>query len=402
MTLTNSAATDAAMDAAGVTFLGHTDLGGAGDGMQVMTKDGYAFFGHQGRGGTTIIDVRDPREPRPVGNLPAPPNTHSHKVQILGDTLLINREQLPAKLGGRSDEPWAAGLSVFDVSNPLSPREIAYWAAGARGVHRTSYWSEPYAYVTAGSTDFAQQILVVLDLSDPERPREAARWWLPGMRNDEHELRTWGPDREVKLHHAVPWGDRLYSGWCDLGFAVHDISSPTSPQLIAHVELDDVDGPSSRTHSVQPLPDRNALVVTDEAVLGDYCHIHTPGSPEFHARIIDVEDETRPAVISRFPYPDMQYCHCSRRGRLGPHNIHEMRPGSFLSSSLVFMTWFNGGLRIYDTTDLANPREVGHFVPPAPPGRSSSQVNDVFVDADGLIYLTERFGGGLYILELNL
>jgi len=38
-------------------------------------------------------------------------------------------------------------------------------------------------------------------------------------------------------------------------------------------------------------------------------------------------------------------------------------------------------------------------VPEAPPGRSSIQFNDVLVAADGLVYVTDRFTGGLYILE---
>lgn len=388
-------------DAHQMRLVGHTTLGGAGDGMQINIKDGYAYFGHQARGGTSIIDVRDPRTPTVVGNIPTAPNTHSHKVQVLGDILLVNRERLPAKLGGRMDQRWAAGLSVFDISDPVNPREIAWWPCGARGVHRVSYWEEPYAYVTAGSTEFERQILIVLDLSDPTAPTEVARWWIPGMHHSEHGARTWGPDREVKLHHAIPWGDRLYAGWCDGGLTIHDIAAPTSPQLISHVDLVALDGPSNNTHSVQPIPGRSAIVATDEAVVPDYCHIHDPEGKQFHARILDTTDETAPTVITHFPRPGDEYCYCARGGRLGPHNIHEMRPGSFDDASLVFMTWFNGGVRVYDISRLDEPVEVAHFVPPAPPGRSAGQLNDVYVDSDGLVYVTERFGGGLYILELT-
>jgi sugar lactone lactonase YvrE len=50
-------------------------------------------------------------------------------------------------------------------------------------------------------------------------------------------------------------------------------------------------------------------------------------------------------------------------------------------------------------TDARRPREVAYFVPEAPPGRSSIQFNDILVTADGLIYVTDRFTGGLYIVE---
>jgi hypothetical protein len=38
-------------------------------------------------------------------------------------------------------------------------------------------------------------------------------------------------------------------------------------------------------------------------------------------------------------------------------------------------------------------------VPEAPPGRSSIQFNDVLVGSDGLVYASDRFTGGLYIME---
>ena len=38
-------------------------------------------------------------------------------------------------------------------------------------------------------------------------------------------------------------------------------------------------------------------------------------------------------------------------------------------------------------------------MPEAPPGRSSIQFNDILVGANGLVYATDRFTGGLYILE---
>jgi hypothetical protein len=56
-------------------------------------------------------------------------------------------------------------------------------------------------------------------------------------------------------------------------------------------------------------------------------------------------------------------------------------------------------VRVVDIADPARPREVAHYVPEAPPGRSSIQFNDVLVAADGLVYVTDRFTGGLYILE---
>ena len=52
-----------------------------------------------------------------------------------------------------------------------------------------------------------------------------------------------------------------------------------------------------------------------------------------------------------------------------------------------------------DISDPLKPREVAYYVPEAPPGRKSIQFNDILVGPDGLVYVTDRFAGGLYILE---
>src|ERR1043166_4421571 len=71
-----------------VSFLGHSDQGGRGDGVQVMVHKGYAYIGHGYSNGISVIDVRDPRAPKPVGFLPCPPNTRAIHLQTHGDLLL--------------------------------------------------------------------------------------------------------------------------------------------------------------------------------------------------------------------------------------------------------------------------------------------------------------------------
>jgi hypothetical protein len=90
-----------------------------------------------------------------------------------------------------------------------------------------------------------------------------------------------------------------------------------------------------------------------------------------------------------------------RPGRFGPHNVHENRPGSLMSERLVFATYYNAGVRVYDISDQYRPEEVAHFVPPAPPGQDAPQLNDLWVGADGLVYVTDRISGGLYVLEFT-
>ncbi|HEY5964698.1 MAG TPA: hypothetical protein VIU42_11810, partial [Xanthobacteraceae bacterium] len=70
-------------------LIGHTDQGGRPDGVQVMVNKGHAFVGHMFSRGFSIIDVRDPRNPKPVKYLPAPHNTWTIHLQTHGDLLLV-------------------------------------------------------------------------------------------------------------------------------------------------------------------------------------------------------------------------------------------------------------------------------------------------------------------------
>jgi hypothetical protein len=59
--------------AEGFTFLGHSDQGGRADGLQVMVGGGHAYVKHMFSQGFTVLDVKDPRRPRPVAYVAARP-----------------------------------------------------------------------------------------------------------------------------------------------------------------------------------------------------------------------------------------------------------------------------------------------------------------------------------------
>jgi hypothetical protein len=373
-----------------MSLVGHSDLDGHGKCMLINFKDHYAYIGHMDNRGTSIADVSDPENPRFVGHIPAPPNTHSHKTQVVGDILVVNRERLPDVHGGSIDRPWTGGLEIYDVSDPVNPRQISLWRTPGRGVHRMTYWEEPYAYLAASDEGYDGEFLVILDLSDPANPTEVARWWVEGQRTGAGEQPSWGPETTVKLHHALPMGDRLYAGWWDQGIRIHDISDIKNPTVVSHLDFGDE---SRMTHTVCPFPGRDIVVTTDE------CTEEGPLPYTQDVRVVDISDETNPRVISKFPIPQGDFA--TRGLRFGPHNLHEMRPGSQQDPYTAYLTYFNAGIRVVDLTDPADPTEIGYYVPPAPPGAPAIQLNDLIVGQDGLIYVGDRAGGGLYIFALD-
>lgn len=379
-------------------LVGQTDLNGHGDCMHVNLKGHYAFVGHMGesRVGTSIVDVSDPRKPRLVTQLETPPGTHSHKVQVVDDILLVNYER--SALYEPEAKSWQGGLKVFDIKNPEQPRELAFLRMSGKGVHRMTYWQPPYAYMSGSDEGYLDQFLVIVDLSDPTKPREVGRWWYPGQHTAANEEMSWTPTeghggqpgaRRVALHHPLIRGDRAYCGWWDAGLVILDISELSRPKLVSQLDFGaDVSG---ATHSALPIPGRDILVVTDEQIASDCKGLFA------QVRVVDIGDERHPRVVGEFPRPEGNFC--ERGGRYGPHNVHEMRPGSLHDANTIYLTYFNAGLRVVDISDATKPREVAWFVPEAPPGRSSIQFNDVLVGADGLVYVTDRYRGGLYILE---
>jgi len=368
-------------DISGFRQIGHHDLDGSGDGMQVMRNGPalyVAHFGPSGKG-TSILDASDPSELHMVAQWDGPPRGHTHKVQAADGLLLTNHE---AFRGGIPDR---VGMAVYDTSDPLHPTEIGFWDSTGKGVHRIVYEGGRYAYLSATPAGFDERIWFVVDVSDPEHPTERARWWWPGMADGEQ--RSWPEGEARSVHHAMVDGDRAYVGFWDSGMVILDISDLDDIGIVSHLQWD-VGG---HTHTCLPLPGRDIVVVTDEAVT-DGC-VDDPHM----TRVVDISDEANPEVVAICPVPEGDFC--ERGLRFGAHCLHENRPGSYRSARYVFTTYFNGGLRLYDIADPSRPVEVGHWIPECPPGQPACQINDVWVDTDLTVYVTDRVNGGVYVLR---
>jgi len=380
-------------ESSGLSVVGHSDLNGHGDAMHVNLRGGLAYVGHMGDThiGTSVVDVSNPRDPRVVHQLSKPEGIRSHKVQVLDDILLVNYEVL---IGGALDPALPTGLKVFSLADPIRPEEIAFMPMPGHGVHRMKFTTWPYAFMSGSDLGFDRQFFMVVDLSDPAHPKEVSRWWLPGMNRGMGEAPTWHAERSVWHHHASIVGDRAYCAWWDAGLVILDISDIDRPELVTHMAFDDLQAPprvSGATHGVLALPERNLLVVCEEEIEND-----AVGCKKY-VHLIDISDELRPRRLSILPEPIGDFAH--RGGRYGPHNMHEMRPGTYQNSDELFVTYFNAGVRVYDISDPYSPQETAYLVPPSPDGIRPIQMNDLIVGDDGLIYATDRFSGGLYVIE---
>lgn len=372
----------------GLELVGHTDLGGRGDGMQIMRTGDTVYVGHMGDFGvgTSVVDISDVTRPRVQRQIPVPRGTHSHKVQLADGLLLANHEQYPYRVG----VPESSGLLVYDVSrDPTDPERIGFLPIDGLGVHRIWWDGGRYAYASARENGITARFLIVVDLEDPRHPRLASRWWWPGQRESDRERLPEGND--IGAHHVITSGDRAYGGYFDAGVVVYGVGADGSLSLMSSLSWADRAGGHPHTHTALPLAGRDLLVVTDEAIEPD-CE-----GARKDVHVVDISDERHPREVSLFPVPEGDYCR--RGGRFGPHNVHENRRDTYQSDRIVYVTYFNAGLRVYDTTDPAHVREIACYVPEAPPGQPAIQFNDVLVSSDRLVFVTDRGRGGLYILR---
>ncbi|MDE2138842.1 MAG: hypothetical protein KGJ68_15535, partial [Gammaproteobacteria bacterium] len=168
--------------------------GGMGEGMSMQrTRDGrrILWLAHEtGPKNFTAVDVTDPRAPRMVAQTELRgPRMRSNSLDVVGDTLAV-AYQTAAK--GDAN----AGFELFDVSTPEKPRSIAFFScAGAtsRGVHQLWFVDGEYVHASSGAPDFTprnpadDQIYRSFDVRNPSKPKEAGRWWLPGLAEGDAE-----------------------------------------------------------------------------------------------------------------------------------------------------------------------------------------------------------------------
>jgi len=147
---------------------------------------------------------------------------------------------------------------------------------------------------------------------------------------------------------------------------------------------------------------KDYVMVLDEAI-ADNCADQVK-----YVWSVDIRDKTKPVTVATFPTPTEQD-YCRLGGHFGPHNLHENRPGSFQSSRADVRDLSKRRCPRVQHEQSNAPEEVGYYVPsgdietgwtPAPTAPRVAHSADVFVDAQGLIYVTD-FNAGLHILEFK-
>jgi len=327
----------------------------------------------------------------------------SNSLSIVGDTMLVAYQSTDHNQPG-------TGVGVYDISNAEEPRRIGFWNAQgpqSKGCHCLWWVDGEYAHLSSGTPDSRptnskdDQFYVILDVKNPSNPVEAGRWHFPGTQEGDSApplARHPQFDAGHSLHNANVYPDRpdrAYCAWKDSGVVTLDISDKSNISMIANLNY----APPfpGFTHTVLPMFNREMLVVTQESV--------RQGGEDWPKLVwlMDNRVESNPIITSTLPMADTEDFF-NRPGRYGAHNVYENQPGetSLINEDLVFGTFFNAGIRVFDIKNPFQPEEVAYFVPEIPEGADANGINDIHVDENGIMYVVDRIKGGMYILELNI
>lgn len=392
-----------------IRIIGYSDLDGRGGafklGIQEVSGRWYLYLGHLWHCGWSILDVTDPTKPEVVNFIEGPTNTWTIQMEVNSGKMITALERIAPGWGSDPNAPFDEGVLIWDlVPDPVHPRLLGQYRTGGTGTHRNFYAGGRYVHLAAGVAGYQGNIYVVIDISDAAHPVEVGRWWVPGQ----HVAAGESPEPAVSLH-GPPYvvGDRVYLPYGAAGMVVLDIGDLSRPKWVGQLRFSPPFKPDFSAHSVLPLPERNLALVTSEAIRSR-CQ-----EPLNHTSVVDISDPVQPVLLAIFPVPvpppGAPFTNfCDRGGRFGPHNFHQNYHSPFTehATTLVYLTYFNAGLRIVNVEDPRLPREVGYFIPPdprqrfgpQPPDALVVQCEDVLVDARGYIYITEK-NQGIWILQ---
>ena len=409
-----------------IAYIGHHG------GTPEVPKPLNSLSGQAEFNGTSIVDVTDPAHPQYLAHIPGTEGTYEEggaqmtrvcdgKTLPKGDP---NKVYLLRVFGGQSHE-------IYDVTDPAKPVRLWRREGPLNDTHK-SFWEcdTGIAYLVSGVPGWrVRRMTEVWDMSDPAHPVKIRDFGLPGQ-----EPGATGPV-PTELHGPIslgPQGNRVYFGYGTNKGGIMQIvdrdrllngPKESTPENLRYPEVGRLEmTPFNGAHTVFPMPKmpiaefapdaqgavRDIVMVVDEQILNECLE------PQQMAWFVDVTIENHPMVISNFQVPQSSGNFCARGGRFGTHAANESMAPVFYKK-IVFLSYFNAGVRAVDVRDPYHPKEIGYFIPSITAAtdkrcikvngedrcKIAIQTNNVETDDRGYIYIVDRANTGMHILELT-
>ena len=424
-------------------LVGAHDLQARSAYQPLVVKQGnrfIAYVGHHGGrhpnaltgavelNGTSILDVTDPRTPKYLHHIPGA----AGEAEAGGAAMVrvCSGDELPRASKGHWYLLRTLGRlahEVWDVTDPARPAPVTTVVSGLGETHK-NWWecASGVAYLVSDGRPQGwrtNRMTKIYDLGDPAHPRLIRDFGLVGQ-----EPGSTGEAPEG-VHGPIAYRDRVYFAY---GTGAKGIL-----QIVDRKKL--LEGPPAPTRDNLASPEIGRLVMSPDwgghtsfPVLGIPIKNHDPSARTMRdfvvlvseslrnecqeirqlTFLVDVTDVARPQVVSTFEVPERDFC--TRGGRFGPHSSNESFTPIYYGK-LVFLAYFNAGVRAVDIRDPFHPREAAFYVPAVTPNtdkrcvtmsgaercKTAIQTNNLEVDERGYVYIVDRANTGLHILELT-
>jgi hypothetical protein len=385
--------------------------------------------------GTSIVRVTNPRRPRLVKHIPAngvdpetgEPQNQAQMVRI------CNGEDLPAgdpekvymlrSNGNISHEIW-------DVTRPRHPALVSTPVDGLSGTHK-SFWdcATGIGYLVGGAPGWkTERMTQVFDLSDPAHPVHIRDFGLPGQ----EPTAPAGMPVPSEVHGGIQLGNRFYNGYGTSAggiFQILDVekllTGPAEPTVanllfpqISRIGLPRFMG-AHTTFPVLGIPvkddedfywdTRDIVVISNESTANECREAHE------QVFLVDITDELNPFGISNYKVKESEGNFCQRGGRFGSHSSNENMNDDYYRK-IVWIAYFNAGIRAVDIRDPFHPREVGKYIPATTENTAERcvdnnddriddvckiaiQTNNLDTDDRNYVYAVDRANTGLHIVR---
>ncbi len=440
-------------EAKDMALVGFNDLQARSAYQPIIHRQGnrfIAYIGHHGGSapnpltgrtepnGTSVVDVTDPRNPKYLAHVPgsAAGTGEAGGSQMLrvcdgkelpkGDP---NRTYLLRTMGNQGHE-------ILDITDPAKPQKLVTVISGLTSTHK-NWWEcdTGIAYIVAYKKDegWRSRGVKIYDLSDPAKPRYIRDYGVVGQ-----EPGSKIEPVPIALHGPIRVGNRIYFGYGTSRDGILQIvdrekllkgnpasKNPFAPaaENILYAQIARLDlYPATGAHTTFPvlgmtIPEfakmqkgktADFVVIVNESTQNE-CREHRQ-----MVFFVDITDEKKPFPVSNFDVPEAGGDFCSRGGRFGAHSSNESFTPIYYKR-MIFVTYFNAGVRAVDIRDPYRPKEVGYYIPAitdktdkrcvkTESGESCKvaiQSNNVEVDDRGFIYVVDRANTGMHILELT-
>jgi hypothetical protein len=450
-------------------LVGHHDMQARSIYQPTLHRHGsryIAYVGHHGgekmnpltgvveKNGTSVVDVTNPRQPRYLTHIPGEQGAGEQGGAQM--TRVCNGSDLP---NAPDDKVYLlrsfgnSGHEIWEVTDPSKPVKVLTLLEGLRNTHKSEWNCETgIAYVVSGPKDWrTRRMTKIYDLSDPAKPVFIRDFGLPGQQPGSTMMPI-----PTELHGPIDLGPKANRVYFSHGTARAGVvlivdrekllkgpKEPTDENLL-YPQITRIDlPPDAGAHTALPLlgmtlPEFAKHRLPPNAPVPGGGHDHadaTPlGTPQQHRdfiavvsesleneceeprqmmRMIDITYETRPIGASTFTVPEASGNFCERGGRFGAHSTQENRTPIYYGR-VLFVTFFNAGVRAVDIRDPFNLKEIGYYIPAVTANteqrclesdpkkcKTAIQSNNVEVDDRGYVYVGDRANTGLHIVELS-